>query len=1313
MRKRILATGLILAMLVSASTDVKDIDAKGKTALAKKTITLKKGKTFLLKLKNNKKKVKWSVDKKKIVKLSKKTRKSVMLKALKTGKAKVIAKIGKKKYTCRVIVPAQNKEDKRVPQGSQVPTTKAPVETEKKQETKIPGIKETASPAATPKLPSTSMPVETEKPAGETITIRGSVTDAKGTPLTGVKIGFCRVDYDGDYTVQFSATSDEKGNYEVDGMEKGKKYSAHVYVMDKPDSDDWGVSAGTIMAGDSSTYAIKVTMELTKVSGSLTDLEGDPLMNLKVRLYESSEERDKDESVAGFDTGDDGTYSQWFPKNKNYYVKIYGNGNEYYPENLNSSYAKQDLKINENLVEVVSSIKDKSGITYRDEWVDLEITPKGENVNYIRSLQINRDGQICISMSEASVCKVKIRIDGVTYFVGTIKAGQKDTYNLLFDAVIKEVNITLLYANQQVVDEFSIIGTGLNVSPFWKGKNGKCSMRLKEGATWGLKAYVHGRTYNLDNLKVGDESTYKKQLAVSLKKFSGSLQTKDGTKLPKASVYFYDDPEMKSSVYNTTTDDDGQYEIWSEEGKTYYASVQVSGVKYNIGKVQDNYNLTLDANLEKVKLEVKNSEGTAYITWNLYENENGKKGTYIGAFFDSSILLLQTGKKYYVEVRSSFLADSDAFIAGSFTVGDEKTYTFIVDEVKVNGAVKDSAGNVITGANIVGTDDFMDLQTGKYKVFVKFKNTVDGTQKSTEVDREDGKYTINLIKGQKYSVNVVVAGKTYEIGTIIADQNKESNITINAQLAAIHGKITDVNGEIIKAKKVCFYEDKEYKTLAYEGTVTEDGTYGLYVDSGKTYYVQVTVPKGDSAYSSYTYVSIGSIAVTENGTVDLKSSKMRVSGKVTDADGNALSNRRIRCYEKESDTSSSYIDYVYTDSKGRYSLWLEPGTYNVRAEIPYRKDYQEDRSVGNVDTSDKTSYDLKLNMRKITGKITGISKEVLAECDLRLYDNETAENSKYIDWITPEEDGTYQTKIYVEDDTRYYLRFGDDDYVSIGSVLSGDESTYDINIDQSFEKVSGKATFSDGSFIDNGYVCLYDKESDSNRKDIGGYDISEGGVFETAFLQVGTTYYCEIYLDGIYYKSGSITVGDRATYNLTMEKTLKCVSITVKDTQNTVLDDLSVCILESGGEAKQICDGETSENGVFVSNYLELGKSYVVRIMICNKEYYSNTFTIGKENQYEVKINANLKKAEGTVKKADNKLVKSGCIYLYESSDDDDYDYKEYVEISDSKYSDLWLESGKTYYVRVTDYSDSEGDYYRAGVITGGEQSTYEIKIQE
>lgn len=34
--------------------------------------------------------------------------------------------------------------------------------------------------------------------------------------------------------------------------------------MDNPYSDDWGVNVGTVVAGDTSTYALKVTMAVDK-----------------------------------------------------------------------------------------------------------------------------------------------------------------------------------------------------------------------------------------------------------------------------------------------------------------------------------------------------------------------------------------------------------------------------------------------------------------------------------------------------------------------------------------------------------------------------------------------------------------------------------------------------------------------------------------------------------------------------------------------------------------------------------------------------------------------------------------------------------------------------------------------------------------------------------------------------------------------------------------------------------------------------------------------------------------------------------------
>lgn len=80
-------------------------DAKAKVKLNKKKLVLTVGKKAKLKVKGPKKKVKWSSSKKKIATVTKKG----VVKAKKKGTAKIVAKIGKKKYTCKVVVKAKKK----------------------------------------------------------------------------------------------------------------------------------------------------------------------------------------------------------------------------------------------------------------------------------------------------------------------------------------------------------------------------------------------------------------------------------------------------------------------------------------------------------------------------------------------------------------------------------------------------------------------------------------------------------------------------------------------------------------------------------------------------------------------------------------------------------------------------------------------------------------------------------------------------------------------------------------------------------------------------------------------------------------------------------------------------------------------------------------------------------------------------------------------------------------------------------------------------------------------------------------------------
>lgn len=117
--KPIISVILVLALVFSATPS--SVSAKPKVKLNKTKVTLRVGKTVTLKLKNNKKRVKWSTSNKKVATVTAKGK----VKAKKKGKATIIAKVGKKKYKCKVTV--QPKKPTKTPAALKVtppPTNK-------------------------------------------------------------------------------------------------------------------------------------------------------------------------------------------------------------------------------------------------------------------------------------------------------------------------------------------------------------------------------------------------------------------------------------------------------------------------------------------------------------------------------------------------------------------------------------------------------------------------------------------------------------------------------------------------------------------------------------------------------------------------------------------------------------------------------------------------------------------------------------------------------------------------------------------------------------------------------------------------------------------------------------------------------------------------------------------------------------------------------------------------------------------------------------------------------------------------------------
>ena len=98
--KKIIVLTLCMALVVGSFQTNVMAKRTPKPKLNKKNITIMMGKTSRLKLKNNKKKVKWRSLNKKIVTVTKKG----LVKGKSEGKTTIVAKVGKKKYKCKVRV---------------------------------------------------------------------------------------------------------------------------------------------------------------------------------------------------------------------------------------------------------------------------------------------------------------------------------------------------------------------------------------------------------------------------------------------------------------------------------------------------------------------------------------------------------------------------------------------------------------------------------------------------------------------------------------------------------------------------------------------------------------------------------------------------------------------------------------------------------------------------------------------------------------------------------------------------------------------------------------------------------------------------------------------------------------------------------------------------------------------------------------------------------------------------------------------------------------------------------------------------------
>lgn len=804
--RRIWTVLLVAIMLVSSVFENEKVEAKSKkVSLSSKRITLEVGKSQKLRVKNNKKKVKWSVDKKKIIKLSKQSKKGVTVKGLKKGNAKVIATIGKKKYLCKVTVREKKKRTiaEEESKNSVLPTPS--------QETPKPvpsvGPSEYPGPSQRPAEPT----IKPDSPTGEevekdTFTVTGVVKDASGMIIPGIEVYFGEV-YE-DFIIEEQAVTSEDGTYSVE-LKKGRHYNVRVgkALLLEPQNRNF-VSDGQ------NSFNIELGKELVKVSGKLVDNEDNGLHDLNVLLYEKmTDDSEECDCIGKIRTTLEGKYDEWLEKDKVYSVFVKDTGKTYTLKDLDTSdKSSYNLIIEDTLYLVEGILKNTDGTVVECD----EIYAEWKDIGY-KTISLSEEGRYSFWISKDIVYDIKAYLPNcpIKCTIGSVTGGDPATYELVVELEMCDIQGKLFYENGTNVEEFTVGGYTSWLGPDFliNGENGNFRFSLPKEKRYDIIVWMGSESYDVGELVSGNEDTYKFKLPVSLCLVQGSLQEAGGEKLISQEIDLYSDAEHENCVKSIKTDTEGNYKEFLTLDQVYYPVYKSGTVNYNAGVLnvsdKSTYSIKLNVALmdfteEIEKIEVKTNYFTSKMVWDdnqrvnnpityeeswyLYREDNGKQGNeYYGkrTHTSSPKLYLPVGEKIYLKiVNSDFYSNEKyCFQAGTFTVGDASTYSMEVELCKMRAKVMDSTGKVLKSSSV-----YNYYVTNNGQIRLTWENSKEGICSTSYPDKE-GVYTIYGVKGEEYDISVTMYGKTYPFEKWRADSEENRDLVLNVQFDEVTGTL--------------------------------------------------------------------------------------------------------------------------------------------------------------------------------------------------------------------------------------------------------------------------------------------------------------------------------------------------------------------------------------------------------------------------------------------------------------------------------------------------------------------------------------------
>lgn len=701
-----------------------------------------------------------------------------------------------------------------------------------------------------------------------------------------------------------------------------------------------------------------------KYSGILTRL-GKPWTDCDISFY-------GDERLIVHSDAKTGAYSIYLPANDWFAVWVDG----FYMQALSTYNVQQDQNRNISCDYVkVSGTIYQSGTTplpNNEFHVDADGQWEGdgrtfytdENGNY--RIYVNKNSDLVIRHENSRICIGEFSVEeedvvkdmtvGVTHITGSVKAKNGD-----------------LLTNQEII---FVSGEGDDASEGWTvtDENGRYSMYLKPG-TYSIKFL--GDVILDQKLTVGAVGAVH-NLEAPLYKISGTIKI-GSTPWYNEDFYLCWDDIDPDEGYWMTTDDEGNYCTYMP-AKNY--TVVAVGYSKNSGvplRVEGDTTKDLQFTMYTVKGHIYRAEGAEFeddndnISLNIVDPDGEVvKYLYPADQSDYEIHLERTGT-YEVQC---FMGWGYRTIDTFEVTGAELTHDIVCNLYRISGFVTGLAdfqpkmltfefesGETIsaeteqpkngkmpyciylpegtynayllgeedhkTEVRVTGDNPSLDLAAkAAYKVSGTLKRPSSGAlggkkisfhpQDITGQYREttsaaDGSYEVFLYPGT-YTINI---GNKLTMTIDVTDQDISQDIELDS--IEISGSLKR-NGTPIPWAHLEFRKKGEHPDSYME-------TFPISTDNLGNYTVYVTLSATYDIY--YNNTLLDTITVTSDDVTgkDLTINMTSVSGTVSNPSGEEIANLNLAFYKKGSESSNAN---TFTDYNGNYSVYLTPGTYDIK-----------------------------------------------------------------------------------------------------------------------------------------------------------------------------------------------------------------------------------------------------------------------------------------------------------------------------------------------------------------------------------------------